>query len=98
MSCGQKEIIYILWDAGARPDRFTREAAICNPVEITFIRLLLKEGVILRREDFKPPRFGSRLHSEEEKAIVNLLRRYQMKRVGKCWVELNSRALLIACA
>jgi ankyrin repeat protein len=37
MSCGQKEIIYILWDARARPDRFIQEAAIYNPVEIAFI-------------------------------------------------------------
>ena len=73
ISYGQKEIIYILWDAGARPDHLTREAAICNPIEIAFIRLLLKEGVILRREDFKPPRFGSRLRPEQEKAIINLL-------------------------
>ena len=37
MSYGQKEIIYILWDAKARPDRFTREAAIYNPVKIALI-------------------------------------------------------------
>ena len=75
ISYGQKEIIYILWDAGARPDHLTQKAAIYNPIKIAFIQLLLKKGVILRKEDFKPPRFNSQLRLKQEKAIINLLYR-----------------------